>query len=64
MSVQIDSLNYSAHDWSPAFWGDLDGVQGLFGVGAPPGTPKQDFSPGLRATHALTHASGHPLRST
>jgi hypothetical protein len=34
MSVQIASLNYSAHIWSPASWGDLDGFQGLLGVGA------------------------------
>jgi hypothetical protein len=34
MSVQIAPLNYSAHVWSPASWGDLDGFQGLLGVGA------------------------------
>ena len=45
MSVQIVSLNYSAHVWSPASWGDLDGFQGLLGVGAPSRTPKPDFSP-------------------
>ena len=53
MSVQIASLNYSAHIWSPASWGDLDGFQGLLGVGAPSRTPKPDFSP---ARHACAHA--------
>ena len=53
MSVQIVSLNYSAHVWSPASWGDLDEFQGLLGVGAPSRTPKPDFSP---ARHACAHA--------
>jgi hypothetical protein len=53
MSVQIFSLNYSAHVWSPASWGDLDGLQGLLGVGAPSRTPKPDFSP---ARHTCAHA--------
>ena len=53
MSVQIAPLNYSAHIWSPASWGDLDGFQGLLGVGALSRTPKPDFSP---ARHACAHA--------
>jgi hypothetical protein len=53
MSVQIAPLNYSAHIWSPASWGDLDGFQGLLGVGAPSRTPKPDFSP---ARHACAYA--------
>jgi hypothetical protein len=61
MSVQIVSLNYSAHVWSPASWGDLDGFQGLLGVGAPSRTPKPDFSPARAVhTHARTHTSGRP----
>jgi hypothetical protein len=60
MSVQIAPLNYSAHIWSPASWGDLNGFQGLLGVGAPSRTPKPDFSPARCATHARTHTERAP----
>jgi hypothetical protein len=57
MSVQIAPLNYSAHIWSPASWGDLDGIQGLLGVGALSRTPKPDFSPARPAgAHAPERA--------
>ena len=66
MSVQIVSLNYSAHVWSPASWGDLDGFQGLLGVGAPSRTPKPDFSPAraprMRA-RTRAGAPGGPLKT-
>jgi hypothetical protein len=47
MSVHIVSLNYSAHVWSPASWGDLDGFQGLLGVGAPSRHPALHGPSGL-----------------
>ena len=56
MSVQIVSLNYSAHVWSPASWGDLDGFQGLLGVGAPSRTPKTGFFAGAPRMRARTRA--------
>ena len=63
MSVQIAPLNYSAHVWSPASWGDLDGFQGLLGVGAPFRTPKTGFFAGAPRMRARTRAgapSGPP----
>jgi hypothetical protein len=60
MSVQIASLNYSAHVWSPASWGDLDGFQGLLGVGAPSRTPKPDFFAGAPRMRARTRAGAPP----
>ena len=65
MSVQIAPLNYSAHVWSPASWGDLDGFQGLLGVGAPSRTPKPDFSPaGTSHTRRRTSTVGSTLIGT
>jgi hypothetical protein len=72
MSVQIASLNYSAHVWSPASTcrGDLDGFQGILGVGVPvrgsadpvsgvPSPQRRGYSAGAsyrdRETNQITH---------